>query len=269
MDDTEHQQSRRQRLGACLRKSLKWIGLALLWILWHIWSVVFCICGAALLFINHPVWGTLCIVIGIISGLIGVYCDSPRFKSGDAKRGFADFKVWLRERLFAIWEATKKLFKWMAGLAVAGVCVVLVVGGYLSIDNSGWIIHRHDTPVWIQGDWLVGEYRTCGLLTAPPVARRVLSQDPHAELPRLFCGMNSSLSGFDILTDFQNAMPDTTSASNALTGGDWSAFGSYFHVLPVRYYGRIDRPEMGYVFWRCQRLSGILQSASLECKAVN
>ena len=29
------------------------------------------------------------------------------------------------------------------------------------LDNSGWIKHNLDTPVWIKGEWLGSEYRVC------------------------------------------------------------------------------------------------------------
>ena len=32
---------------------------------------------------------------------------------------------------------------------------------YRVIDNLGWIEHEHDTPVWIEGEWLPDEYRDC------------------------------------------------------------------------------------------------------------
>jgi hypothetical protein len=91
--EAELLQLRRQRLGAWLRKCLKWTGLALCWVLWFYWSAGFCGGGVALLLSKHPVWGTLYIAIGIISVLGGVYCASPRFKSRDAKRGFADSRI--------------------------------------------------------------------------------------------------------------------------------------------------------------------------------
>jgi hypothetical protein len=76
---------------------------------------------------------------------------------------------------------------------VKGVGVVLAIwlvgavgiGAYTSLDEAGWITHNHDTPVWIAGDWIIGEYRTCQLLTTTPIAGRVRSQEARTELPRL------------------------------------------------------------------------------------
>jgi hypothetical protein len=149
-------------------------------------------------------------------------------------------------------------------LAYVGLLVVaaLVYASYEALDDHGWIPHDHDTPVWIQGDWLVGEYRDCGMLTTTPPAGVVLSQTARAELPRLFCGKNWEGEGVD---EFENAMPDQTGATDALRGrGDWSPFNSYFHVLPVRFFGRVERPDSWFVSWRCQR-----KSDSLTCKALN
>jgi len=162
-------------------------------------------------------------------------------------------------------RAVAKLFAYAALFFV-----VALVYTYLPItlDNAGWIPHSHDTPVWIQGDWLVGEYRTCQLMTTTPVAGRVLSQEARAELPRLLCGRTDADRIAGSLDEFENAMLGTGIASNAIVSatdnGDWSALDGYFHVLPVRYYGRIERPDKLYVSWRCQR-----ESESLTCKALN
>lgn len=36
---------------------------------------------------------------------------------------------------------------------------------YQSLDEAGWISHHYNTPVWIAGDWMVGEYRYCEMRT--------------------------------------------------------------------------------------------------------
>ncbi len=265
--EAELLQLRRQRLGAWLRKCLKWTGLALCWVLWFYWSAGFCGGGVTLLLSKHPAWGTLCIAIGIISVLGGVYCSSPRFKSGDAKRSFADFKAWLRERPHAAWEATKNLFKWMVGLAVVGVCGVLVIDGYQGLDRAGWITHNHDTPVWIQGDWLVGEYRDCQMRTKTVPAQRK-GLDSLGKLPRLFCAQDANgLFDFQRATALVSPPPDIQLPPSGamyfftVTG---SELDHEFHAMPVRYYGRIDRQDKWVISWNCQR-----KNESLECKALN
>jgi hypothetical protein len=142
---------------------------------------------------------------------------------------------------------------------------ILACGLYTALDNSGWIPHNHDTPVWIQGDWMVGEYRTCLMLTTTPVAGTVQTQELKAALPRLLCGHESGSDSAGTFAEFVEAMPDMNSAKNAVWGGGgWSAFDSYFHVLPVRYNGRINRPDKWFISWRCQR-----NSESLTCKALD
>lgn len=141
-----------------------------------------------------------------------------------------------------------------------------IYGGYEWLDGDGWIPHDHDTPVWIHGDWIVGEYRDCDMLTASVGLRPEVG----AELPRLFCGDHGSgRSEPEFLDEFHYDDPHTLAAMDAvLHGGDWRGFDNMFHVLPVSYHGRIDRQAMPGdlppIEWRCQRLS-----ASLECKAVN
>jgi hypothetical protein len=52
--------------------------------------------------------------------------------------------------------------------------------GYGWLDSAGWIEHSHDTPVWIKGEWLVGEYRVCKMVRLP---RQELPATAH-----LLCG---------------------------------------------------------------------------------
>jgi len=43
----------------------------------------------------------------------------------------------------------------------------VIYWGYGSLNENGWIEHAHDTPVWIKGEWLVGEYRLCRMPLMP------------------------------------------------------------------------------------------------------
>ena len=90
-----------------------------------------------------------------------------------------------------MWSGAKIIIQWAVGLFVVGLIVALVVDGYQSLDNSGWITHDHDTPVWIQGDWLVGEYRDCQMRTKTVPAQRK-DLDSLNELPRLFCAEDAN-----------------------------------------------------------------------------
>jgi hypothetical protein len=130
------------------------------------------------------------------------------------------------------------------------VILVVVVGNQL--NEEGYFRHNHDTPVWIKGNWLQGEYRQCNMLTTTPAfAGSRYSAEELTTFPRLFCA-----EGPDGLAQFSDALPGTDAS--------WAALGKDFHILPVRYYGKIERPDRWKVDWRCQRLSG-----SLECKALD
>ena len=231
-------------------------------ILWFYCVLGIVIVGITQMSGKYPIFGALCLAFALILFVSGLYWTSPRFKSQRVIRSFADFRVWVGESSRATWETTTSLFKLLGWFAVAGICVALVVGGYQQIDKTGWISHDHDTPVWISGNWMVGEYRNCGMLTTTPPLGVTMSQQTRAELPRLFCGKNWDGEG---IVEFQLAMPNYSEATDAVWDrADWSEFEGYFHTLPVHYYGRIKRPDTVYDSWRCQRLS-----YSLECKALN
>ena len=152
------------------------------------------------------------------------------------------------------------------------VLIACCVGIGSGLDQAGWIAHNHDTPVWIQDDWMVGEYRICQLMTATPIAGHMRSLDARAELPRLLCGRKESDDVAGSLVEFENAMPNYTIATDALWGnGDWSPFDAYFHILPVHYNGRIKRPDRIYDSWRCQRNGSAFfnSKAAVTCWALN
>ena len=113
----------------------------------------------------------------------------------------------------------------------AGTVVVLLVlfGSYHGLDKRGWIPHHHDTPVFIAGDWMVGELRTCEM-------QIMVGEE----------GMH------DYLLD--------------CAGGQGKP-----HLLPAKYWGRLDRDDVGrresqqrFGTWRCQR-----KEDSLVCKAMD
>ena len=98
---------------------------------------------------------------------------------------------------------------------------------YRLMDEHGWIEHEHDTPVWIQGEWLPDEYRACEM------SGKLWGDLP--EHAHLLCGI-----------------------------GDPKAIEGKFHILPVHYWGRIDRTDQTDFSWRCQK-----ESIGLVCKALN
>lgn len=156
---------------------------------------------------------------------------------------------------------------------VAKVCAYVVLlfivagvyASYQALDKAGWVSHDHDTPIWIQGDWLVGEYRDCQMRTKTVPAQRK-DLDSLDKLPRLFCG--EDVNG---LFDFQHEIEPPLHDVQAPPEGSMYFIGvtaddldRNFHVLPVRYFGRIDRTDKWVISWRCRRLS-----ESLECKALD
>jgi hypothetical protein len=164
----------------------------------------------------------------------------------------------------------KTLYDFVKGIAflfLIGLAFAFLYSGFTSLDQAGWITHNHDTPVWIQGDWLVGEYRDCQMRTKTvPEQRKDL--DSLDKLPRLFCSQDA-----DGLFDFQRATalvappPDVQAPPQGnmyLFTVTSSELDHEFHTMPARYNGRIDREDKCVISWRCQR-----KSDSLTCNALN
>ena len=127
--------------------------------------------------------------------------------------------------------------------------------GHGWLNEQGWIEHGHDTPVWIQGEWLVGEYRVCEM---PGHLWGELPDSAH-----LLCGRGDPQAVDGVWpAEFRNSLSDQESI--ALQNGHWDGTEQHFHVLPVTYWGRIDRTDRTGFSWRCQR-----NSESLTCKALN
>jgi hypothetical protein len=189
------------------------------------------------------------------------------------EEAFRAISIWARE----VGQAGKGILKIVGLVVLAGFTLVIVVTLYNSYESHQPV--DHDTPVWIQGDWLVGEYRVCQMRTktVPPQKKELDSLD---KLPRLFCGADSNG-----LFDFQRetALVSPSSDTQAPPQGSMylftvtaDAFDSYFHILPVRYFGSIqpspdkdfiydyDRTDKWVISWRCQR-----NSNSLTCKALD
>jgi hypothetical protein len=128
-------------------------------------------------------------------------------------------------------------------LCLAGL---LLVGISVGVVRGAWISHRLDTFVWIQGDWQVGEYRSCEFLL--PTAR-------------LFCGGWESTRHGGSLSEFISGVgnDDFAGAFRAVmtpsTETDWTPLGKYFHVFPVLFKGRIKTPNRDRVVMSllCQR----------------
>ncbi len=177
-------------------------------------------------------------------------------------RAFRAIAVWAGE----VTQASKGVLKTIGWALFAFFAGVIAINSYSDLDSSGWIPHDHDTPVWIQGDWLVGEYRDCQMRTKT-VAGGDKTLDNLNRLPRLFCGKDANgLFDFQHTNGAEPPPPDQVPPEGAMylytvTGDELE---QDFHVMPVRYDGRIDRIDKWVIAWRCQRLS-----ASLECKALD
>jgi hypothetical protein len=144
------------------------------------------------------------------------------------------------------------IFKLLRSLLGLAFLVAIVYGVYGELDKAGWISRDHDTPTWIGGDWMVGEYRECDLLTTTAVVEGTsYSKDDLLHLPRLYCGRGEG--GF-----FEYA------GQREGTDVSWDAIGKDFHTFSVKYWGRLERPDRWKDAWRCKRLG-----ESIECKALN
>jgi len=188
------------------------------------------------------------------------------------RRAFRATAVWAQE-LAPAGKGILKVLGWLV--------LVFAVGGLGFALLQWYESHQpvdHDTPVWIQGDWLVGEFRVCQMRTKTvPEQRKDL--DSLDKLPRLFCGEDANG-----LFDFQTTAVVREPGEFALPpqGGMYfigvtaDDLAADFHVLPVRYFGFIqsssdngfiydyDRTDKWVISWRCQRLS-----ESLTCKALD
>jgi len=156
--------------------------------------------------------------------------------------------LWFAEILLA----ATPLLKIGGAVVGLGFCVSVAFSLYSELDKAGWISRDHDTPTWIEGDWMVGEYRDCDLLTTTPVVvGSNYSKDELLHLPRLYCGRTEG-GFFKYAGEFQG------------TNVSWKAVGKSFHTFSVKYWGRLERPTRWKDAWRCKRLG-----ESIECKALN
>lgn len=73
---------------------------------------------------------------------------------------------------------------WAGLLCFVGLCVVF--GGIYWLHNS-WP-SNHDTPVWINGDWMIGEYRICEMRNKINLSSGSNNLSAPNKLPLLFCG---------------------------------------------------------------------------------
>jgi hypothetical protein len=115
-------------------------------------------------------------------------------------------------------------------LLVAGVCIY---GGYTLADNAGDVPHTKTVDLYMAGDWLVGENRTCSAIQG-----RDKASDP-VSLGAIFCP-----------SDAPSEHP---------------------HNVEIRFWGKVSRPELVLDTnsprdsdWRCVR-----QSDEFTCYALD
>jgi hypothetical protein len=133
---------------------------------------------------------------GILSSALTVtllvaalYWTSPRFQDGRVTRGFADFGCWVGECATSFLRLTKTFLGWAVAIAILWG---LTIGTYRIANDAGWIMHDHDTPVWMDGNWLVGEFRYCQMLTTTPRFGGTMPAGIRPDLPRMFCGTHGA-----------------------------------------------------------------------------
>lgn len=143
----------------------------------------------------------------------------------------------------------------LVAIAVSSVLAYAVYIGYGWLNEQGWIEREYDTSVWIQGNWLADEYRICEM---PGNLWGELPDSAH-----LLCGSGDPQVIEGVWpAEFRDSL--TAQEAIQLQNGHWMGLERHFHVLPVHYWGRIDRTDRTTFSWRCQKTT-----SGIECKALN
>jgi hypothetical protein len=132
----------------------------------------------------------------------------------------------LRLRFQCLWGKMSGAMKALLVLTIIGF---MFYGASNIMDEGGWWIHSHDTPTYISGNWMVGEFRQC-----------TMGHSDSFELS-LDCQQRGELDKWNKLFD-----------------------GISPHVIPVRYHGKIERLDTTLFSWKCQR-----NESSVTCWALN
>ena len=125
-------------------------------------------------------------------------------------------------KLHGVWQRISPTVKpWLRWIGALSVLSLLVNGSkqlHDDLDTAGLVSHSADTEVMLAGDWMTGEYKTCRAIL---VYGRQTEQDGPG--PHLYCTNDEE---------------------------------KPFHTLPVKYWGRLERPGTAGVqtiAWKCQR----------------
>jgi hypothetical protein len=118
------------------------------------------------------------------------------------------------------------------GLGCLFLLAILAGGGfiaYTALDNAGWIQHNQIVDLYMKGDWLIGENRTC-------------------------TGFQSGTGEASHLTSL--SCPETFALDEAP------------HNMSIKFWGKVSRPDMTkaglFLQWQCTRTS-----EGFVCKALN
>lgn len=121
------------------------------------------------------------------------------------------------------------LLKVIGVLVVIGFTISIAVAIYQSLDSAGYIEHSSTMSVYINGNWMVGEFRNCTMDQYDSWNHKWISADER--------NINCTTAGYQ------------TQSS---------------HDFPIHFNGKIDRTDKTYIDWKCQR-----NSASISCDAVD
>ena len=143
-------------------------------------------------------------------------------------------------------------------LIVAAVCAI--IAAYTAADSAGIVLHHFRTPIIIEGNWLVGEHRTC-IMPVSSVELACAATILHPSVSEQT--KNSS----DPFQQFGGKALEPAQA-NPQIAFPWSSFPALeysgeAHIFDVKYWGRIDRRGVA-TKWRCQR-----SDRSITCWALN
>ena len=153
-------------------------------------------------------------------------------------------------------------------LALVGAGVVasaIWIYGWKALDRLGWISHDRDTPVWIGGDWMIGEYRKCQMrLEATPGTIEIEQRE---EQPTLYCGEHANgVAEYEAARARETPRGEDIEVSGKMKATPDAKAGDEhgFHVMPVQFFSRTENLEKAPLAWRCRR-----NSDSLTCKAAD
>lgn len=201
-------------------------------------------------------------VVSLKEGEIRISAASiEALKADQAKKAEAESSPWRTAyEMIRVFYPTVRSALWI--VLIGGIVVGVINKAVLpELDKHGWIAHNREVPVWIAGEWIIGEYRECGMLSGRSSAQP-LQASPVMAGPRLFCGVDWDGKGID---EFELAMPDPAGATDAISGNvAWGRFQANFHTLPVLFHGPMSNPDAVFTTWHCQR-----KADSLECAARN